>query len=359
MKMPKDFYVKHALSPAEAAAFPFLYVLSLVFGLAVRLRRFLYARGWMRSYRAAARVISVGNITVGGSGKTPLVAYVAARLGRGPRRIAVLLRGYRRPTRPGTAGTDRYYVLGDEGSMLVDILGDKIPVLAAVDRARVVRRLDRESATDVLVLDDGFQHLKLKRDLDIVTVDATRPFGNGCLLPAGPLREEVSSLKRADVLCLTRCDEVADVLVDDLAEVLRFLNPTATVVRSVHRPTGFFDPQTHKQVDRRTLQGMSVGLFCGIAHPASFEKSVLRFGARVVFARSFDDHHVFSASEIEAVQSDATARGAQALITTQKDFERLARLVGSKSRPLKVYVWQVSLEIIDGYEALDARLALI
>lgn len=360
MKFLKDFYGSYRFTWPVAVLFPVLYLLSLAFALAVRFRRFLYARRVLFSYRPQARVISIGNITLGGSGKTPLVAYVAGVLSRGSRRVTVLLRGYKRP-RAGwpAAGSDRFCALGDEGSMLVDILGDKVPVLAAADRARLAQRLDSQKTSDVFILDDGFQHLPLKRDLDIVTIDATRPFGNRCLLPAGPLREELAALARADIFCLTRCDEVEDARVGELEEILRGLNPLAMMVRSVHRFSGLWDPVGEREADVRSLRGESVAIVCGIAHPSSFQKSVETVGARVVLARFFDDHHVFSVAEWEAVRRAAEAAGAKALITTQKDHARLSALIAAGQGSLKVFIWKVSLDIVRGKEVFDARLALV
>jgi tetraacyldisaccharide 4'-kinase len=204
---------------------------------------------------------------------------------------------------------------------------------------------------DVFLLDDGFQHGRLKRDLDIVALDAARPFANGHLLPAGPLRESPRALRRADVLFLTRIDEASRPDLEASRRAVSALNAAALIVEARHAPVGLFDAASGQSRGLAFLEGRAVGVFCGIARPDSFVKTLTGLGARVVTHRFFGDHHSFTAAEIAGVLGDATAAGAEAIVTTQKDAERL----GPASRR-GILVLRVALVVECGEEELHDRL---
>src|SRR5947209_3482800 len=189
-------------------------------------RNVLFDRGWARSHRAAVPVISVGNLTVGGTGKTPCVEYVARFFRRMELSVAILSRGYGAEHGPN-----------DEALVLEENLPD-VPHLQGADRVTLARTAVEELESEVLVLDDGFQHRRLARDLDIVLIDATNPWGHGYLLPRGLLRESPRGLKRAGVVMLTRCDQVSGDEVKRIRERVGQLAPQAAVVETIHRPAG-------------------------------------------------------------------------------------------------------------------------
>jgi tetraacyldisaccharide 4'-kinase len=292
---------------------------ALLFGLASRIRRGLYGLpGAVR--RADLPVISVGNLTVGGTGKTTMVAWLVRRLQERGRRPAVVSRGYlgragRGPLVVSTGEGPRVEarVSGDEPYLLARGLPGAI-VVAGSDRLQGCRAA-AEAGADVVVLDDGFQHLRVGRDLDLVLLDAHNPFGNYRLLPAGSLREPASGLSRADLVVITRSRSKESFEV--LERVVRRYHREIPILRSAHRCAGFFDPDGNA-VDRPSR----VVAFCGIGNPENFLTDLEAQGVRVAAFRPFRDHHAFTAEDWKALVGLASAHGAS-LLTTEKDLVRL------------------------------------
>jgi len=280
--------------------------------------------------RAHARVpvISVGNLTVGGAGKTPVAIELGSRLAARGLRPAVLSRGYGRRTRaPMQVSPDsRVDEVGDE-PLLMARRG--LTVFVGPSRAQLAEMAVQRGA-DVLVLDDGLQHHALARDLDVVVVDASNPFGNGHLLPRGPLRELPSALRRVQrgLLWLTRCDLPRDPRVSRL--------PSWPAVESAYAA-------------ETSLRGRRVFLFAGIARPASFEATVRGLGAEIAGARWFRDHHRYSGHDLAALRSEA---GEATLVTTEKDLVRIDQPEGIVAVPVEV-------RILRGEDALAAALGAI
>jgi tetraacyldisaccharide 4'-kinase len=275
-------------------------------------------------------VISVGNITLGGTGKTPLVEHVARGLRERGRRPAVVMRGY----------GAKHGESCDEASVLRANLGDDVPVTIPIiedpDRFRGCETAVRDHASDVAVLDDGFQHIRLARDLDVVALDATSPFGFGRLFPAGCLREGPGALARADVIVITRSDLPSAGEVEALDERVRELAPEALVMRAVFAPSrvttfnkGIQDEQDgggRSCVSCTSLSGERLAVFCGIGNPRAFGLAVRRLGCEVVLERRFPDHHPFTLNELAGLARAAGAKGARFVLTTQKDAARIVRL---------------------------------
>lgn len=291
----------------------------MLFGLAARIRRGLYRLpGAVR--RADLPVISVGNLTVGGTGKTTIVAWLVRRLQERGRHPAVVSRGYL-----GRAGRGPLLVSGGDGPRVeARVSGDEpyllarslpgVVVVAGSDRLAGCRAA-REAGADVVVLDDGFQHLRLGRDLDLVLLDAHSPFGNYRLLPAGSLREPASGLSRADLVLITRSrsEESFEVL----ERVVRRYHRQIPILRSAHRCSGFVDPEGNA-VERPSR----VVAFCGIGNPENFLTDLEAQGVQVAAFRPFRDHHPFTAEDWEALVELASAHDAT-LLTTEKDLVRL------------------------------------
>lgn len=354
MRSLGDFYRRGRIGLIFLLLFPLLFALSGIYFLALNIRAFGYRKGFFKSLRPQNRVISIGNITLGGSGKTPLTEYIA-RVLSSKARVSILLRGYKRPSGMGEA--DDYALLGDEGSLLKDNLKEQgVIVQAGADRAARVVRMEKEGFQGVFLLDDGFQHWKLKRDLDIVNLDASMPFGNGWLLPAGHLREPKSSLKRAGIFCLTRCDQAEARAVADLEENLKKINPQALIVKTIHEPQYLYDLKIRTRFSLEVLRHSHAGMLCGIARPEAFEKTLQALGMDVRWKKCFDDHHVYAPKEVLAFCRQAARQNIRVLVTTQKDGQRLQSCVKNLDLGLDILVLKISIKVIRGQEELDARL---
>jgi tetraacyldisaccharide 4'-kinase len=314
---------------------------SLPYGAAVRLRNLGYRLGWLRFERVPVPVVSVGNLTVGGTGKTPCVEYVARFYRERYLRVAILSRGY------GGAGGPN-----DEALVLEENLPD-VPHLQGADRVALARTAIEELESEVLVLDDAFQHRRLARDRDLVLVDATEPWGHGYLLPRGLLREPPGSLRRADVVVLTRCDQVEAGQRRRLrAEVAR-LAPGVPAVETSHRPVELVDAE-RRAAPLEVLRQGPVAAFCGIGNPGAFRRTLTDQGAVVCAFRTYPDHHPYGRADVEDLR--AWARGLPAnglVVTTQKDLVKL-RLTRLGDRPL--WALRVRLHVEAGQDELDGRL---
>jgi tetraacyldisaccharide 4'-kinase len=287
--------------------------------------------------RVSVPVISVGNLTVGGTGKTPCVEYVARLLRQVDRRVAILSRGY---------GSDTGR--NDEAMVLEENLPD-VPHLQGADRVELARTAVEELESDVLVLDDGFQHRRLARDLDIVLIDVTDPWAGGYLLPRGGLREPRRNLRRAGVVVLTRCDAVVPGVADGVAADVRLIAPDIPIARTIHAPLELLNGQASERV--AALRGRPVGAFCGLGNPDAFRKTVTAIGADVRAFRTFADHHVYSRADVEDLGRWAAELHADAwVITTQKDWVKL-RLTELAGRPL--WALRVGLQFVEGQELFD------
>ncbi len=315
-----------------------LTALSWPYGLGVALRNAAYDRGWRAVHRAPGPVVCVGNLTAGGTGKTPLVEAIASRwLGQG-RRVAIVGRGY------GAARGE----LNDE----LRLLRDNLPaatVLANPDRWRGAREAFSAGA-EVVLLDDGFQHRRLARDLDLVTIDAACPFGFDRLLPRGLLREGRRGLARAGAVVITRSDRATNEDLARLEREVRRWTPKAVIARSRHRPMAIVDPGGERR-PLASIYGRSVLVFSGLARNDLFVESVRALRADVRATRSFADHHDYRPNDLEALAAQAQAQGADCLLTTQKDAVKLATI-----GELPVHWLAIELEISSGDEALWDRL---
>lgn len=330
----------------------FLLPLSFVYGLAVKMLVFF---SQLSAVKLDARVISVGNITVGGTGKTTLVEFIARHLKQKGHKVAILTRGYKRKLRAYSSGFRAYEEMGDEPYMLQCKLKD-VPVVVDPDRVRSGKRAIREHSIDTLILDDGFQQWRLKKDLEIVTIDAVNPFGNRYLLPRGILREGFSSLRRADMFLLSKTNLNPDTAA--IKHFLRSVNPSAEIIESIHKPSGFY------QIDRplelsspAALRGVTASLFCGIGDPESFENLVASLGVNIGSSFSFCDHYAYCLKDLENIIKDAKEKGISTIITTEKDAARLKELnlSGLKER---ILVLRIELEIKDEERFFDRLLKL-
>jgi tetraacyldisaccharide 4'-kinase len=280
------------------------------YGAAVRLRNRFYNAGWKQSHRAGVPVISVGNLTLGGTGKTPCVEYLARFYRDRARRVAILSRGY-----GGGGGPN------DEALVLEDNLPD-VPHLQGADRAALAGIAVHELEADLLILDDGFQHRRLARDLDIVLLDVSVPPECYRLFPRGVLREPFASLRRADAVMVTRCDQ-ADPNVDSLRRQMLKYSAGKPVVETTHAPAAWIQ---HSHVDRsvESLAGRPVAAFCGIGNPEAFRRTLRDIDVEPIDFRTYPDHHAYTRSDVDDLRTWARQLPADVVLaTTQKDLVKI------------------------------------
>jgi tetraacyldisaccharide 4'-kinase len=310
-----------------------LHAASMVYGTAVGLRNLLYDRGWKQSRRAPVPVVGVGNLTVGGTGKTPCVEYVARFYRQLDCRVAILSRGY------GARGG-----CNDEALLLEENLPD-VPHLQGADRFALAAIAVEELESEVLVLDDGFQHRQLARDLDLVLIDATRPWGYGHLLPRGLLRESPAGLRRAGMVVLTRTDQVEEDVRGRLRGEIARQAPGVPLAETVHRPMEWMNGPRTAPLD--IVAGRPVLAFCGIGNPDAFRRTLAGIGVNPVDFRAYPDHHGYTRADVEDLRTWARRTGEDAaVVTTQKDLVklRLARLGDRELWALRVGLAVVARE---------------
>lgn len=335
---------------ARGGAIELLRLPACLFGCAAAARGGLYDMGLLASARLDAAVISVGNLSVGGTGKTPMVVWLAGELERRGRKVGLVSRGYRRKP----AAADRGGVEGpnDEARMVQELL-PRVRHEEDADRVRAGRALIAQGC-DALVLDDAFQHRRIARDLDLVTVDALRPWGLArdasgdsvrALLPRGLLREAPAALARADLIAITRCDQVPAEWLARLEADLETHAPGLPRILCRHAPRALRGRDGVRS-DPRTLAGRDVALASGIGNPEAFRRSVIELGARVVAERRFPDHHAFVRGDFVGIEP----QGDRLLVVTAKDAVKLAGM------DLDFRVLDVALEIQRGAAVLEACL---
>ena len=338
----------------------FLKGISLIFKTIVKTRLCFYRIGVMRRYPLGCQVISVGNITAGGTGKTPVVEIFARELMKAGRKVAILSRGYRKKelpwyqrifnekVEPPRIVSDGKHVLldsemgGDEPYMLASNLPG---VIVLVDRNRVKsgRYAVKRFGCDTLILDDGFQYQKLQHLLEVVLLDKTNPFGNSNLLPRGVLREPVENLKRADFIFITKSDGHSQ----PLRKRIRELNDHAEIIECCHQPRYLQNVYTKEHLPLEWLKGKTVTTLSGIAVPQSFENSLRNMGAKVIYCERYADHHRYCAQEIIDAVNKSADRHADALLTTEKDAVRFPNL---GTTPVPVFYLRVEIGILAGAE---------
>jgi tetraacyldisaccharide 4'-kinase len=318
-----------------------LWTLSVPYRWATLARNGMYDRGWKVCWKAPVPVVSVGNLTLGGTGKTPFVEHVAQWFRRQGRRVAILSRGY--GSRRGR---------NDEALVLEHNLPE-VPHLQGPDRVALAQVAVEELESEILILDDGFQHRRLARDLDIVLIDATVPWGHGYLFPRGLLREAPGSLRRAGIIVLTRCDQVPAADRGRIQARIARHAPQVPVVEMTHRPIALVNADREEQsLDILKLQ--SVVAFCGIGNPEAFRLTLAGLGVRLAAFRTFPDHHPYTRQDIDELDGWIGQQGPQgAVLTTQKDLVKIRR---SRLGDRPLWALRIQLSIDQGKEVLDRKL---
>jgi len=311
-----------------------LWPASNLYGCITRIRVWLYSIGLFKQKRLKGKVISVGNLTVGGTGKTPMVIWLAEQFLAEGKRVAILSRGYR-----GTGETS------DEVELMKQRLGDRVRFGIGVDRYRTGSGLESVTPVDVFILDDGYQHLQLARDVNILLIDSTRVLRDEFLLPAGSLREPMSSIHRADVVFFTRSNHRQKV-VQAIQE-----SPELPIFSSETRLHQYWNlnQESYNDMEKIELPVQPIFAFCGIGNPDAFFADLDRWGNVVAGKMQFRDHHKYSATEIERIEGWAKAAGARSLVTTEKDAMNLGSL---RSESLPLYRCDIRMHIPDATAVL-------
>jgi len=332
--------------------FLFLRVFSFLYLTGYLIRKSLYSPGLIKPKKLSAKVISVGNITAGGSGKTPFVLYLAKKLQEKGLNFAILTRGYKRLSKntreikKNGSPDIKWEQVGDEPYLLSNHLPE-IPIIVDKDRFHSGKIAQDKYKADYLLLDDGFQHWRLKRDLDIVMIDASTDLEEEKLLPAGRLREPLSSLKRANLFVLTRVDQSE--YKDKMKKLLQRYNPQAPIVESILQTSSIQNWKDKTEIDLSQLQSKKGLAFCGIGNPYSLERTLKSLGLEILNAFFFLDHYIYTRKDLLSLQTEAKKSGAEYLISTEKDSIRLPD-TGELTIPLLVV--KVELKIISGEEKL-------
>ena len=334
---------------------PLLHLAAIPYGLAVRVKNLLYDRGWKRRHRLPCRVVSVGNVTAGGTGKTPVVIWVAQRLLAQGFKVAVLSRGYRRTSRASQ-------LLVSDGRIMLtgpDEAGDEpyliatscrgVVVAVGADRYRLGRWVLDRFAPDCVLLDDGFQHRSLQRDVDIVLIDASDRAGLQALLPVGRLREPLSAVSRASAIVLTRVDAEPDV------QAIRTLINTSAVVDVEpilvrFEADGYVDVGSGAIKTMQEAAGRRAVIFSGIGNPASFRNLLIRHGVKVEGEVVYPDHYAYTQADLDRLRERARCVGADVLLTTEKDAVKITSVLNADDA---MWAVRLSTEIIEGRERLE------
>jgi tetraacyldisaccharide 4'-kinase len=326
--------------------------------MGVRLRSAAYRRGWYQTRKLTRPVVSIGNLTAGGTGKTPLVEYVADLLGRRGWKPGILTRGYRRrnkadliPVQPAAKRVPDPREIGDEPSLLARKL-PQVPMVIGADRYRAGRLAEDRFGVDIHILDDGFQHLALARDLDIVVLDATRDLSREAMLPAGRLREPASALERAQIIVVSRTELANPEAVERFA---RSINPQAKIFHARTTLCELMNVFTGRIYPSGAFEGEPVYAFCGLGNPGAFFADLNQWGFKLAGTASFSDHHLYDKREFALMVLELRPREGSprvnAILTTQKDALNLPLQEYEGEIPILACVIRTEIEEAEAFEA--------
>ncbi len=346
-----------------------LNLFSILFAQIIKIRYFLYDKRLLKNNPLGCLVIVVGNITVGGTGKTPVVEKLAKTLQQNGRKVGIISRGYKSKKEslikkmlrfitngevaPPKVVSDGKNVLlgsklaGDEPYMLAKNLPGVV-VVCDKNRVKAGYFAIKDFGCDTLVLDDGFQYLKLKGSLNICLVDSTNPFGNEHLLPRGILREPLHRLSKADYILITKTKNIQQC--EELHRTIRKHNSLAKMIYCTHTPRFLVDIKSQEEKNLDFIKGKKVAIFSGIAYPESFEGTIKEQGADIIYTKRFLDHHRFSKGEIKTVFMESFASSAEMILTTEKDAVRLPKIFPK----IPLYYLRLEIDLLSNEEDFNS-----
>jgi tetraacyldisaccharide 4'-kinase len=322
-----------------------------LYWLAIQGRNLAYARRLFSQHRVSVPVISVGNITTGGTGKTPIAAWLANWLVSRGRKPGLISRGYRALDR-GASTSDGQSVTANDEKLVLDRLCPGIPHYQQQDRTSAAKLAIAESGCDVLLLDDAFQHRKLQRDLDLVLIDALNPFGYDHLLPRGLLRESLTGLKRADLIIVTRANQCSPNQRHALLRQIGKYCASDEIVEVAFKPTRLVDIHWNPH-PLTTIRGKKLLVFCGIGNPEGFRRTISDLGGAFAPLRQFPDHHHYEQPDFQTLQAQAMAEQAEYAVTTQKDLVKIRPADWTDPQLMSV---EIGIEFLSGESVLKNRL---
>jgi len=338
--------LRHTQKKKSFLYYPVLSFFSYIYLLFYWLRIFIYKYGLKGKKRLKVKVISVGNLTLGGSGKTPMVLYLASEFKKRGKEVVILIRGYKRKEKRqkelyGNPEDLRWELFGDE-PYLLSLNLPEVPVIINKRRFEAGVFAQKKYRPDLFILDDGFQHWRLERDIDLVMVDTTSPLSDERLFPLGRLREPLSSLKRADIVVLNKIDQSYNI--KDTLNILNRYNPSCFVAQSFYEVSEVENLEQATLVELSSLKGKKTVAFSGIANHLSFEKTLKSLGIVILNHIKFSDHHFYSTKDIMDIQKEGKRCGADFVCTTEKDKIKIPTNV---SFQLPTYVVKIRLKIKD------------
>ena len=304
------------------------------------------------------KCISVGNITTGGTGKTPAVEYLAKILTQKGKKVAILSRGYRRKSTGTLTVSDGHQIYadyeqsGDEPQLLARNLAG-VPVIVESDRFKGGMFIWETFKPEIIILDDAFQHRRIERDLNIVLVDCTSGLQQDSLLPAGTLREPLSALKRSDIILLTRVDQ-ADQIISIRNIIKKYTN--ALICETIHQPVSLKELNSNSEYSVDLIRNKKVALFSGIGNPGAFRSTIMKLEADIVSESTFFDHHNYSQSELQEIYEKASINNADWIITTEKDAVKLSK---TKMIDYSIYYVKIQLQFLKNESELRKRLNML
>ena len=348
----KDHYID-IVSGKQLGVLPltvktFLFSVSCVYRLILRLRSSAYQIGLIKKRNLAVPVISVGNITVGGTGKTPFIEYVATYLKGNGINVVILSRGY-------GARTKNNETFNDEHLLLIENLGN-IPNIMGKDRAATGELAIEKHNANCILLDDGFQHTRLKRKLDIVLISALNPFGYENVLPRGLLREPLHNLNRADLFVITHCNLCTREELYSIQKRLNLINSKAPVTESIHHPRNITNIKDNSSLPMEWLNKKRVYAFCAIGNPDSFSRLLKLNGADIIKFKTFEDHYFYENEDLAVITKEAEQLGVDTIVTTQKDKVKILRMVTKeelRSHAIPLCIINIAIKITKGREIIE------
>ena len=341
-----------------------LYLFSYIYRHLLKLKLFLYKTNIIKQHKLDCHVISLGNITVGGTGKTPTAQILAKAISNMGYKVAILNRGYRAKWK-GKVGVvsdgKKIYMTaveaGDEAFLLAKRL-PKVPVIIGADRAITGKYAVKKLGAEVVILDDGYQHWQLQRDIDILLIDAINVFGNNYILPRGTLREPLEHLDRADVCLLTKVDQSSSDIIDNIKHTINKHNKKALIIESSHSPkcfieiTNWYKNISNSNLPLNSMANKKITAVSAIGNPASFEKTLEDISAQLAYSIRFPDHHEYTMAEMQSVMDQAVEHNSEAIVITDKDAVKIPAEFIHSERALPVYVLSIEVEFLNNYHEL-------